>query len=41
MNQKHFKLEDYFETALFNLRFVTLLAVIGSMIGAVIVFLEK
>ena len=42
--QKHDKknpwYEEYFETALFNCRFLVLFAVIGSMIAAVILFLK-
>ena len=40
MENKQSKLESYFESFLFNMRFITVVAVIGSLISSVIIFLD-
>ena len=40
MDTKQSKLEQYFESLLFNMRFITIVAVIGSLLSSLIIFLD-
>jgi len=40
MEKKYTKIEIYFETFLFNFRFITLIAVIGSLVSSLVMFIK-